>query len=391
MSTSPVRRGGVGRECPYAIGALRLPAPPCPVWSGRSARLMTEDAETSVAPTRRSRRSSGRVTIADVARVAGMSMHTVSRVLNSPEKVPARTVQQIEQAIAQTGYVPNLLAGSLASGKSRLVAALVPAISSPVFMETVQVLTSRLMREGYQLMLGEIGYDWPGEEQRLRNIIGRRPDAIVLMRVVTVPESRRLLASAGIPIVESWDLTPDPIDLLVGFDHEAVGACVADFLHQTGRRRPAVLMGDDPRALRRLHGFEARARAIGWLDEGSALPVHRMQAPTSLGDGRTGLRALLAAAADPPDAIVCSTDMLALGVLTEATSRGIPVPDVLAVVGFGDLVFAADTEPALTTVRVRASEIGEHAARFVIARINHEPLATRSINVGFELVRRASA
>ena len=200
------------------------------------------------APPRRSRRGSGAVTLHDVAKLAGVAPITASRAVNTPEQVSEGVRKKVSEAIARTGYVPNILAGGLASSRSRLVAAVVPTISGPVFLETIQSLTHALAERGYQLMLGQSGYASNREDALLGAIIGRRPDGIVLTGIVHSADGRRRLLGAGIPVVETWDLTPTPIDMVVGFSHVDVGRAVARFLHAKGRRRLAVVAGSDERA-----------------------------------------------------------------------------------------------------------------------------------------------
>ncbi|MBC7939723.1 MAG: LacI family DNA-binding transcriptional regulator, partial [Chitinophagaceae bacterium] len=204
-------------------------------------------------PLRRSRRSSGAVTLHDVARLAGVAPITASRALNRPDRVSAEVLQKVGDAVARTGYVPNLLAGGLASTRSRLVAAVVPTIAGPVFLGFVQALTEALAERGYQLMLGQSGYTASREDALLEAIVGRRPDGVVLTGIMHSAQGRRRLLASGIPVVETWDLTPTPIDMLVGFSHVDVGRSVAQYLHAKGRRRLAVVAGDDERARRR-HG-----------------------------------------------------------------------------------------------------------------------------------------
>ena len=138
----------------------------------------------SAPPARRSRRGSGAVTLHDVAKLAGVAPITASRALNAPEQVSAEVRQKVADAVARTGYVPNRLAGGLASRRSRLVAAVVPTISGLVFLETVQSLTQALADKGYQLMLGQAGYGGTREDALLEAIIGRRPDGIVLTGIL---------------------------------------------------------------------------------------------------------------------------------------------------------------------------------------------------------------
>jgi LacI family transcriptional regulator, gluconate utilization system Gnt-I transcriptional repressor len=335
---------------------------------------------------RRGRRRGAALTLTDVARLAGVSPITVSRALNTPDQLTAETLARVQEAVARTGYVPNRVAGGLASSRSRLVAALVPTVASPVFLETVQAWTDTLDQAGYQVMLGQSGYGETREDALLDAIIGRRPDGVILTGVMHSAAGRRRLAASGIPVVETWDLTPTPIDMLVGFSHEKVGAAVAEFLHFRGSRRPGIVSADDYRAGLRLQAFRDAASKRGI----PKVPVELVPTPTTLGSGRRGLSRLLDAHPET-DAVFCSSDTLALGVLIEAQARGIAVPQSLRVMGFGDNNFAADTQPALSTVRIDGGAIGRQAARFVIDRVEGRDVPERVIDLGFKLVGRASA
>lgn len=341
-------------------------------------------AKSTPAPERRTRRGSGGITLSDVARMAGVSAITASRAVNTPEQVSPDTLKRVREAIDRTGYVPNMLAGGLASSRSRLVAALVPTIAGPVFLESVQALTEALAEHGYQVMLGQSGYTGAREDALLDAIIGRRPDGIVLTGVMHSAEGRRRLLASAIPVVETWDLTPTPIDMLVGFSHEKVGAAVAEYLIARGRKRLAIVTADDHRAVLRQQSFAAAARRLG-----AEVPCSVVPAPSTLGSGRAGLTALLAQSKEV-DAVFCSSDVLAHGVMTEAQARGISVPRQLAVFGFGDLAFARDTHPALTTVRIDGTAIGRQAARFILARVRGEEVPARVIDLGFTVVERES-
>lgn len=325
------------------------------------------------------------MTLHDVAKLAGVAPITASRALGNPAQVSAEVLQKVTEAVARTGYVRNRLAGGLASARSRLVAAVVPTIAGPVFQQTVQSLTAALAERGYQLMLGQSGYVDSREDALIEAIIGRRPDGIVLTGIMHSPDARRRLLAAGIPVVETWDLTPTPLDMLVGFSHADVGRAVAEFLVAKGRRRLALVAGDDDRAQRRQQAFQAAARAAGMGE----VPVVDVPAPTTLKSGRSALTALLQATPDI-DAVFCSSDLLGLGVMTEAQARGIAVPAQLAVVGFGDLDFAADLHPAMTTVRIDGDAIGRQAAQFIVDRAEGRAVAQPVVDVGFNLIERQS-
>ena len=336
--------------------------------------------------TRRARRGSGAITLRDVARLAGVAPITASRVLNTPEQVSADVRQKVLEAVQKTGYVPNRMAGGLASSRSRLIAAVVPSTVMSVFMPTIEALNDTLFDAGYQLMLGQSGYSASREESLLEAIIGRRPDGIFLTGILRPGLGRTRLLASGIPVVETWDLTPTPIDMLVGFSHNDIGREVARFLMGKGRQRMALIRAEDERADRRATAFaDAVARAgLGPVE------VVNVGASRSLGSGREALGRLLAQAPDV-DAVFCSSDLLALGVLTEARVRGIDIPGRLAIVGFGDVPFAADMAPALSTVRINGADIGRLASRFLIDRAEGREVAHRVVDVGFSIVERETS
>ncbi|CAN7493573.1 LacI family DNA-binding transcriptional regulator [Acidovorax sp. LjRoot194] len=326
------------------------------------------------------------VTLREVAERAGVSMITVSRAINTPHQVSERTRLRVQEAVSNMGYVPNLVAGGLRSARSHVVTALVPTLTGPLFGEMVQALTDALEVRGFQVMVGQVGYAHSREDELLRAIVGRRPDGIVITGVMHSPEGRRMLMASGIPIVETWDFTDTPIDMLVGLRHEELGAAVCEHLFAKGRRHLALLSGGDERAARRARGFQAAALRLGLRE-----PAVRLgKSPTTHADGRDGLAALLADAPDI-DAVFCSSDMLALGVLTEARVRGITVPGRLAVVGFGDIDFAQTVSPSLTTVRIDGTRMGQMAAQWIADRADGKSVAEPVVDIGFSIVERESA
>lgn len=327
----------------------------------------------------------GAVTIHDVAALAGVSLVTVSRAINDPRQLSAKTLAKVLAAVERTGYVPNISAGSLRSSRTRLIAAFVPNLQAH-FASMIQAMTNRFAEHRYQVLMGQIGYSMEQEAAMLRTVVGRRPDGIVLTGVTHSPEARRLLADSGIPVVETWDLTSDPIDMLVGFSHEETSADVCRFLAGKGRRRLGIISGDDIRSVRRNDAFVATA-----LGMGLALPfVLMVPAPTTHASGRMALAAMLAGRADI-DAVYCSSDTLAMGVLTEARMQGIAVPQQISVVGSGDLDFAATLEPSLTTVRINGDLLGRAAADFIIDRLEGRPRAEKSVKLRLPIIQRNSA
>ncbi|MCW8182898.1 LacI family DNA-binding transcriptional regulator, partial [Verminephrobacter eiseniae] len=161
------------------------------------------------------------VTMADVARVAGVSAQTVSRVLREPDGCSPQTVERVREAIRSTQYVQNHAASHLASNRSMTVAAVIPQIAASIFAETLQGLSNVLLQAGYQVIIGHTDYSHEREEAVVRNLLGRRPDAFFLVGTHHTDAVRDMLVRAAIPVVESWAWTDAPIDQLVGFSNQA--------------------------------------------------------------------------------------------------------------------------------------------------------------------------
>jgi LacI family transcriptional regulator, gluconate utilization system Gnt-I transcriptional repressor len=328
------------------------------------------------------------VTLEDVARVAGVTAMTVSRAMNRPELVREETRRRVMDAVRVTGYVPNLLAGALASNKSKLVALLLPTIATSIFTDMVQSMMSTLAASGYQTLLGLTEYLPEREEQIVQTLLGRRPDAIVLTGTDHTALTRERLVKTRVPILEIWDLVDDPIDMLIGFSHEAIGCEVARHLLGKGYRRFGVVSADDPRGLRRSRSVIGELDRLGVRD----VPIEILPAPATPQSGRDGFARMLERGL--PDVIVCSTDTLAQGILAEAGRRGMNVPRDVAVMGFGDLSTAAHVHPALSTVRVEGAAIGKLAAESLLARLADKPVVAAAplrIDAGFTIVDRESA
>ena len=320
-------------------------------------------------------------TLHDVAREAGVSLITASRALSNPGVVSDKTLERVREAVARTGYIPNLLAGGLKSKRSMTIAGLVPIISVPQFLPTIRTLTETLDAAGYQLILGQSGYDYSREERLIDTMLARRPDGIVVAGLVRSEQARDRLRRVGIPVIETWDISDRPIDVVVGFSHLKVGSAVAGYFLSRGWERVAVATGDDQRAMQRLEGFRAAF--------GRDVPVVKVPAPSNLAAGRRALAQLLGRDTEL-QAISCSSDGFAQGVRVGAASRGLRVPEDLAVCGFGDADFAAHLLPSLTTVHVDGAEIGRRAAQLMLDRCNGTAIEQPVVDLGFRIVERQS-
>jgi LacI family transcriptional regulator, gluconate utilization system Gnt-I transcriptional repressor len=338
------------------------------------------EVESSAVPARQ-RRGHGRVTLAEVAKRAGVTAITVSRFLREPQRVAGETADRVRAALRDSGYVPNKQAGQLASGQSRMVAALIPSITNSIFAETVQGLGDGLQAAGYELMLASTGYSMEREEEQLRAVLGWFPSGVVVTGSHHTEGALALLNAAqrnGTPVIEVWDHHPGrPAGSFaqVGFNHEQVGRDMARHLLSLGRR-PLIYVDsgvvEDFRAHERGDGFLAEALAAG-------VPAHRVVAPATeaIAAGRQALAALLHSGVrgeigsggkvgkNSAPAVAFANDHLACGALLEAQVRQVKVPQALALMGFGDFPIGAELLPPLTTVRPPRYEIGAEAARLL--------------------------
>lgn len=327
-------------------------------------------------------------TMEDVAREAGVSIATVSRVFNQPELVSPQTLERVRSVAARASYTPNLTAGSLAGARSRIVAAVIPVITSSIFSETIDGLSTVLSGAGYQLLLGQTWYREDRLAELVDTFLGRRVDGLVLTGITRDRALRERIRGAGIPVVETWELGRGPIDMLVGFSNEDAAAAAARHLIETGRRRLGFIGGMDLRSGARLEGFQAAIRKARLR----APAVARVPSP-SPSSVVAGSQALVKLLGDAPDidAVFCSNDMIAMGVLLECQRQAIAVPKRLAVMGFSDLPIAASLVPSLTTVQVGARDIGARAADLVLGRIQLRKELPKRVDLGFSVVVRESA
>lgn len=330
------------------------------------------------------------VTMGDVARAAGVGTITVSRALRTPQKVSAATLEKVQAAVADLGYVLDETAGALSSQRSRVVGAVVSTLDEPVFASTIRGLTEGLRKGGVQLVLGATRYEPESEAGLISAMLGRRPDALVLTSSEHTGAARKLMSKSRIPVVELWELPETPIHTAVGFSNRDAGREITQHLIDTGRRRIAFIYVDRPIDTR------GRLRKEGYFEAISghqppriaALPVK--DGETGASSGAAGLREVMQRWPDT-DAVVCASDALALGVWFEAGRMGLAVPERLAITGFGDVDYAGDAGLGLTTIRIDGEAIGRRAAELILTAAEGGELSPDRIDMGFTLVRRATS
>ena len=334
----------------------------------------------------RKRRGAGRVTLNTVARQAGVSAITVSRYFNQPEQVSPERRERIAQVVAELGYVPNLVAGGLASARGRIVAMVIPNISGPIFANTIQGFSDTLSQHGYQLLLASSYFSAEQEENAVRAFLGWSPAALVLTSRFHSAATEKMIADADIPVVETWDYVPERAPVQIGFSHYQVGVTAARYLHDKGYRRMAFVhnsVAGDFSAQERGEGFAATLIELGVQPETFVPDADR----AAFDAGRQAMETLMGHAT-PPDAIFFANDNLAAGGLLAGQRCGLKC----AVLGFGDYPFAEMLLPSLSTIKPPALEIGVLAATRVLQSLGVLPQAVQRLNLlDCHLIERESA
>jgi len=301
---------------------------------------------------------------------------TVSRTLHRPDRVSAATAKKVLASIQELGYRPNKQAGLLASGRSQLVAALIPNIASPMFAESVQGLSDHLHESGLELMLAPTGYSIGREEQQLRAVMGWAPAAIVVTGRLHTAGARALLEevrASNTPVIEWWDRRDSSRGsgfAQIGFDHRDAGVMMARHLLERGYRKLAYVdsgVPEDFRAHERGEGFLEAVGVAGGL--GTVYVAERLE---PLAAGRRMLQALCESGL--PEALAFANDQLAAGAILQALELGISIPGQLAILGFGDFPIAAQLAGGLSTVWVPRYEMGAAAARTLLAALAQDPV-----------------
>ena len=337
--------------------------------------------------THRRPRATGRVTLGDVAAAAGVSPITVSRALRGERSVAAELVVRVQAAVQQLGYVPDPAARALASARSSHVAVLIPLLTNTLFVDLLEAVHRTLLPAGFQTLIGVTHYDPQEEEQLLRSYMAHRPAGLLVTGFDRTEASRQLIAASNVPCVHVMETTSAPGVHSVGFSQAEAGHAITAHLVARGRKRIAFVAAQlDPRVMQRAEGYRRCLRDAGLYDAKLELLTPER---SSLALGAQLFEQMLKAHPDV-DAIFFCNDDLAQGGLLAALRLGVPVPGRVAVAGFNDLAGSDQMLPPLTTVHTPRTEIGEEAARMLLALMRREPLAQTSVDVGYQLVVRGS-
>lgn len=328
-------------------------------------------------------------TMADIARVTGVSPMTVSRAFKGENLISPDTRNAILEAAESLGYVFDATASSLRSQKTDFVAVTIPSINNANFADTVGGLSDTVAAHGMQILLGYTNYDVVEEERLIEQLLRRKPQAIVVTGGKHTPRARRLLENAHIPVIETWDAPAEPIGHYVGFSNANAVREMVDHLVGVGYRKIAFIGGDASRDTR------GSDRRLGFIE---ALTNHGLDAnrlisagvpPISMREGAEAMARLLKDFHDT-EAVICVSDLSAFGALTECQRRQISVPGDIAIGGFGDYEIGDICVPRLTTINVGARQIGVDTGRLLLSILDGNSEASNVTIVPRLIVRETT-
>jgi LacI family gluconate utilization system Gnt-I transcriptional repressor len=303
------------------------------------------------------------LTLRDVSELSGVSEMTVSRVLRNRGDVSGSTREKVLNAARELGYVPNKIAGALASQRVNLVGVIVPSLSNMVFPEVLQGISEVLEDTGLQPVFGVTHYSQDREESVLYEMLSWRPSGIIIAGLEQSDAAKAMLESAGVPVVQIMDTDGQPVDSCVGISHIRAGRMMAEAIVAAGYRRIGFLgtkMPDDHRARKRLEGFEA-----GLADHGLALEDREFYAGGSaLLKGREMTEAILKRSPGL-DFLYYSNDMIGAGGMLWCLEQGIDVPGRLGLAGFNAVELLQGLPRRLATMDACRREIGQKAAEII--------------------------
>jgi len=329
----------------------------------------------------------GRIKLEDVARAAGVSTATASRVLNHPDIVRPGLREKVTRAMTELSYTRDGAARALKLGRMRTIGAVVPTLNISIFAEGVEALQNRLSEQGYTLFIANSQYDVLKELGEVRALLERGIDGLVLVGDTFSDEVLQLVRQHGVPLVTTYVGAARDGVPAIGIDNAEATSQLTRYLLGLGHRDFGVIANLQP------SNDRSRARHDGILraleEAGIQLDSSRIIKVThSLVQGRSGLHQLLMT--HPTiTAVICTTDTLAMGAIAEARSLALTVPRDLSITGFDDIELASQMSPALTTVSVPAAEIGRSAADHLINALSGVPIPV-SVQLPYRLVLRGS-
>jgi len=309
-------------------------------------------------------RQAGVPTLADVARHANVSSATVSRCLNSPDRVVAETRVRVMQAVNDLGYSPNFGARALAARRTNTIGAIIPTMDNAIFARGIQAFQEELARHKKTLLIASSLYREVLEREQIETLIARGAEALLLIGYHRKPEVYAMLAQRKVPALIAWAYHADAPHHSIGFDNEAAMNELAKIAIGQGHRHIGFISAhgaSNDRARDRVAGVRRAMHEAG-------IPASEMtlvETEYGIETGGVAFREIMASSR-PPTVVFCGNDVLAVGALKTAKAMGLRVPQDVSITGFDDTELATLADPTLTTVHVPHREMGRRAASMIV-------------------------
>ena len=307
------------------------------------------------------------LTIHEIAKEAGVSTATVSRVFNQPAKVRKETRENVLAVAERNHYVSHGLAGGLASRRSGLIGLVIPTITNSIYASSTQAIQQAAQEAGYTVLIGISEFSEEREAKLIHQLVGRRVEGLILTGERRAPTVYEKIIRNNCPFVITWRMTRALDRPSISFDNVKATRAAVEHLLQLGHRRIGLICGRtqvNDRALDRRMAFEDRLREAGIEPDVNLV----YEGDFEFVEGRAAMHRMLLLS-DPPTAVFCANDIQAIGAMSECRDDGLSVPRDISIVGFDDLPIAQYITPQLTTIRVPAHQMGQAAAKRVITAI----------------------
>ncbi len=332
-----------------------------------------------------------KISIKDIAKETGFSMMTVSRALSTPEIVNKKTKDKIDRVINKRGYIPNLFAGNLKSGKSRLIVVIIPSLRTSIFNDYFTGLREVLEENKYQPLVGVTDYSLDKEESIINKFLGYKPEGIIVVGTKHTKKTKEILLRSNIPLIETWDINHRPLDLIVGFSNYEAGYYITDYAIKKKYKKILFVTSSDKhmkveaRGRKRLEGYVDRMTKKNFKHSNFQIsdPLDYKKSGEEIFNYYKKNKTKI-------DCIITFNEMTGLGFLSTAIRNNINIPKDLGIASIGNAEVSNLLDFKITTININQYEMGKLAASKLIDRINNVTFNNRIFDVGISLVKGLS-
>lgn len=306
-----------------------------------------------------------RTKLQDIAKKVGVTRMTISRYFNNPDSVAPKTREKIQQAIEETGFIPNRVPAIMSRSTSNSIGLVIPSFSNGVFSDVINAVDETAQTANYSVLLTHSSYDPLLEERQVASLLSYQVDAIILCDTVHTDLTEKRLVKCGLPFAEILSISPNPQGINIGIDYEDIYYKTTKALIECGRKSPAYFgVRMDPRTLIRRDGYVKAVQEAGLRDLSFAT--------SNRSNFTLGRDMMMEAIKKNPqiDAILCTNDDVAVGVLIACQALKVRVPEDITVIGCNGLKFCDASMPRLCSIKTPRYEIAQKTVREILRQLD---------------------